>query len=60
MVKSEFCVFCLIYQVLEDARLYTMKLEGQTIKYNPSLDERMKFDFTQNWLKEKPLDPWTC
>ena len=35
ILKTEFCVFSLINQVLEDARLYTMKLKGQVIKYNP-------------------------
>ena len=61
-VKTEFCVFSMINQVLEEARLYTMKLEGQDIKYNPTpkilgvtLDEKMKFDIHTEQVERKAL-----
>ena len=62
IVKTEFCVFSMINQVLEEARLYTMKLEGQDIKYNPTpkilgvtLDEKMKFDIHTEQVERKAL-----
>ena len=62
IVKTEFCVFSMINQVLEEARLYTMKLEGQDIKYNPTpkilgvtLDEKMKFDIHKEQVERKAL-----
>ena len=52
----------MINQVLEEARLYTMKLEGQDIKYNSTLkilgvilDEKMKFDSHTEQVERKAL-----
>ena len=52
----------MINQVLEEARLYTMKLEGQDIKYNSTLkilgvilDEKMKFDSHTEQVERKAI-----
>ena len=59
---TEFCVFSMINQVLEEARLYTMNLEGQDIKYNQMpkilgviLDEKMRFDIHTEQVERKAL-----
>ena len=62
ILKTEFCVFSLINQVLGDARLYTMKLKGQVIKYNlnpkllgVTLDEKLKYDVQTEQVERKAL-----
>ena len=51
MVKTEFCMFSLNNQVLEQAKEFTLVIDGQTITYNPTpkilgltLDEKLKFE----------------
>ena len=34
MVKTEFCIFSLSNQVLEQAKVFTLVIDGQTINYN--------------------------
>ena len=36
MVKTEFCMFSLNNQVLEQAKEFTLVIDGQTITYNPT------------------------
>ena len=50
MVKTEFCMFSLNNQVLEQAKEFTLVIDGQTITYNPTpkilgitLDEKLRF-----------------
>ena len=51
MVKTEFCMFSLNNQVLEQAKEFTLVIDGQTITYNPTpkilgitLDEKLRFE----------------
>ena len=51
IVKTEFCMFSLSNQVLEEARDFTFVIDGQTINYNSTpkilgitLDEKLKFE----------------
>ena len=51
MVQTEFCMFSLNNQVLEQAKEFTLVIDGQTITYNPTpkilgitLDEKLRFE----------------
>ena len=62
IAKTEFCVFSLISQILEEAQAYHMIVEGQPIQYNPkpkilgvTLDEKLKFDVHTEQVERKAL-----
>ena len=62
IVKTEFCMFSLDNQVLEEARKYQFVIEGQTVKYNPkpnilgeTLDEKLKFESHTELIERKAL-----
>ena len=62
IVKTEFCVFSLISQILDEAREHRITIEGQTIKYNPTpkilgvfLDEKLKFKVHIEQVERKAL-----
>ena len=51
MLKTEFCLFSLENEVLEEARVFRFCVDGQQLNYNPNpkilgviLDEKMKFE----------------
>ena len=62
IVKTEFSMFSLDNQVLEEARMYNFDFEGQIVKYNPkpkilgvTLDEKLKFETHVEMVERKAL-----
>ena len=62
IVKTEFSMFSLDNQVLEEARKYNFDFEGQIVKYNPkpkrlgvTLDEKLKFETHVEMVERKAL-----
>ena len=62
IVKTEFCIFSLDNQVLDEARKYNFDIEGQVVKYNPkpkllgiTLDEKMTFEPHIELVERKAL-----
>ena len=60
ILKTEFCIFSLDKQVLEEARNYIFEIDGQKVKYNPTpkilgvtLDEKLKFEMHIEQLERK-------
>ena len=60
ILKTEFCIFSLDKQVLEEARNYIFEIDGQKVKYNPTpkilgvtLDEKLKFEMHTEQLERK-------
>ena len=62
IAKTEFCIFSLDNQVLEEARKITLDFDGQSVKYNPNtkiigvtLDEKLKFEVHVESVERKAL-----
>ena len=62
MMKTEFCVFSLDNQVLEEAKDYNFSINEHTIKHNPTpkllgvtLDEKLKFEPHTEKLEHRAL-----
>ena len=62
IVKTEFCMFSLDNQVLEEARKYKFVIEQQDVKYNSNpkilgvtLDEKLKFEKHIELVERKAL-----
>ena len=62
IVKTEFCIFSLDNQVLDEARNYIFDIDGQIVKHNPkpkllgiTLDEKLKFETHIELVERKAL-----
>ena len=62
ITKTEFCIFSLDNQVLEEARKIVLDFDGQSVKYNPNpkilgvtLDEKLKFEVHVESVERKAL-----
>ena len=62
IVKTEFCIFSLDNQVIEEARKIMLDFDGQSVKYNPNpkilgvtLDEKLKFEVHVESVERKAL-----